>query len=84
MAESIRTYHEHLPVLMEELKGNGSLSLILLDVSLFSAIEEQYGIQTYNSVRQSIFTLLAEQSGKEYRKEDIVAFLKKRGSSEKV
>jgi EAL domain-containing protein (putative c-di-GMP-specific phosphodiesterase class I) len=73
MVGSIRTYHEHLPALTEELKQNGSLSLMLLDVSLFSAIEEQYGLHTYNSVRQSIFTLLVEQAGKEYRQEDIVA-----------
>ncbi len=73
MAETIRTYQEHLPVLTEELRKNGSLALILLDVSLFSVIEEQYGLSTYNSVRESLFTLLVEQAGVEYRKEDIVA-----------
>jgi EAL domain-containing protein (putative c-di-GMP-specific phosphodiesterase class I) len=73
MVESIRTYHEHLPVLTEELKKHGNLSVMLLDVSPFGVIEEQYGLSTYNLVRQSLFALLQEQAGKEYRKEDIVA-----------
>jgi EAL domain-containing protein (putative c-di-GMP-specific phosphodiesterase class I) len=73
MTLSIRTYYEHLPRLTEELTRNGHLSLILLDVSPFSIIEEQYGIQTYTLVRQRLFDLLTEQSGKDYRKEDILA-----------
>jgi EAL domain-containing protein (putative c-di-GMP-specific phosphodiesterase class I) len=73
MPESIRTYHEHLPTLKEELSSNGSLSLILLDISPFSAIEDRYGIHTYSLVRQRIFSLLTEQSGKDFRKEDILA-----------
>lgn len=72
MSERIHTYHEHLPVLTDELIKNRSLSLILLDISPFNAIEEQYGIQTYALVRQQIFALLAEQSGKDYREEDIL------------
>jgi len=73
MTESIRTYHEHLPDLTEALTKNGHLGLILLDVSPFSVIEEQYGIHTYRLVRQRLFALLVGQSGKEYRKEDILA-----------
>jgi EAL domain-containing protein (putative c-di-GMP-specific phosphodiesterase class I) len=72
MSQSIRTYHEHLPVLTDELIKNRSLSLILLDISPFSVIEEQYGIHTYTLVRQQLFAVLAEQSGKDYRKEDIL------------
>ena len=73
MPDSIRTYHEHLPYLTEELIKNGDLSLILLDISPFNAIEEQYGIQTYTLVRQRLFALLTEQAGKDFRKEDILA-----------
>jgi EAL domain-containing protein (putative c-di-GMP-specific phosphodiesterase class I) len=73
MPKAIHAYHEHLPCLTEELIKNGSLSLILLDISPFSAIEEQYDICTYSSVRQQIFSLLMEQSGKDYREEDILA-----------
>jgi EAL domain-containing protein (putative c-di-GMP-specific phosphodiesterase class I) len=73
MTELIRSYHEHLPNLTKDLIRNGSLALILLDVSPFAAIEEQYGMQTYMEVRQRIFALLTEQSGKDYRKEDILA-----------
>jgi EAL domain-containing protein (putative c-di-GMP-specific phosphodiesterase class I) len=73
MPDSIRSYHEHLPMLTEELINSGKLSLLLLDVSPFSTIEEQYGIRTYNLVRQRLFALLREQSGKDFRKEDILA-----------
>jgi EAL domain-containing protein (putative c-di-GMP-specific phosphodiesterase class I) len=73
MAESIRTYHDHLPDLEQELSQNGSLGMILLDVSPFGAIEERYGTRTYASVRRELFDLLVELSGKEYRKEDILA-----------
>jgi EAL domain-containing protein (putative c-di-GMP-specific phosphodiesterase class I) len=73
MVESIRIYHEHLPSLTGDLVKNGSLALILLDVSPFSIIEEQYGIDTYVLVRQRLFALLSEQAGREYRKEDILA-----------
>ena len=73
MSQSIHTYHEHLPILTDELIKNRSLSLMLLDISPFSAIEEQYGIHTYTLVRQQLFALLAEQSGKDYRKEDMLA-----------
>jgi EAL domain-containing protein (putative c-di-GMP-specific phosphodiesterase class I) len=73
MPDSIRAYHEHLPFLTEELVKNGSLSLMLLDVSPFSTIEEQYGFRTYSLVRQRLFSLLKEQSGKDFRKEDILA-----------
>ncbi len=73
MADMIRTYHEHLPTLTEELIRNGSISMLLLDISPFSIIEEQYGLHTYAIVRQQIFSLLIEQSGKDYRKEDIMA-----------
>ena len=72
MPDSIRTYNEHIPILKEELVNNGSLSLILLDISPFTAIEEQYGIQTYTVVRQHILSLLKEQSGKDFRKEDML------------
>ncbi|HTY61179.1 MAG TPA: EAL domain-containing protein [Acidobacteriota bacterium] len=72
MSEPIRTYHEHIPILKEELVNNGSLSLVLLDISPFTLIEEQYGIQTYSLVRHHIFSLLKEQSGKDFRKEDML------------
>jgi EAL domain-containing protein (putative c-di-GMP-specific phosphodiesterase class I) len=73
MSERIHTYHEYLPALTDELIKNRSLSLILLDISTFNTIEEKYGIHIYTLVRQQVFELLAEQSGKDYRKEDILS-----------
>ncbi|MBN1567446.1 MAG: EAL domain-containing protein [Acidobacteria bacterium] len=81
LSESIRAYHEHLPFLTEELIKNSHLSMLIMDISPFSAIEEQYGIQTYTQVRRSIFSLLTEQSGKDYRKEDILALEEPGGTS---
>jgi len=72
MSDPILLYHEHLPSLVESLTQNGSLALILLDVSPFNVIEEQYGTQTYASVRQQLIALLLEQSGKEYSEKDIL------------
>lgn len=73
MTDFIRSYHEHLPYLTEELIRNKRLALILLDVSPFATIEETYGVQTYALVRQRLFALLKEQAGKDYRHEDILA-----------
>jgi EAL domain-containing protein (putative c-di-GMP-specific phosphodiesterase class I) len=73
MTESIRIYHEHLPELSQKLAGDGSLALVLLDASLFGAIEEQYGTQAYKEVRRHLFHLVAAQSGKDFRREDILA-----------
>jgi EAL domain-containing protein (putative c-di-GMP-specific phosphodiesterase class I)/GGDEF domain-containing protein len=73
MIESAHTYHECLPKLVGRLMENGSLALMLLDISSFSAVEERYGYYTYDLVRRRLFDLIAEQSGKEYRREDIVA-----------
>jgi EAL domain-containing protein (putative c-di-GMP-specific phosphodiesterase class I) len=73
MSESIRLYTEHLPTLTQELTASRSLALILIDVSPFGAIEEAYGSPTYNLVRSLLFDLFIAQSGREFRKEDIVA-----------
>lgn len=72
MSEPVRLYHEHLPSLVESLTQNGSLALMLLDVTPFNAIEEQYGIHTYRAIREQLFTLLLEQAGKDYSERDIL------------
>jgi EAL domain-containing protein (putative c-di-GMP-specific phosphodiesterase class I) len=73
MAESIPIYYEQLPRLKQDLIDQGNLALVLIDVSPFGTIEEEYGITTYSLVRQRLFDLLTEQAGREYRKEDILA-----------
>jgi EAL domain-containing protein (putative c-di-GMP-specific phosphodiesterase class I) len=72
MKDVINSYSEILPKLAEKLVGNGSLALILLDISHFCVIEEQYGSQTYTMVCGRLFDLIVEQAGREYRREDIV------------
>jgi EAL domain-containing protein (putative c-di-GMP-specific phosphodiesterase class I) len=73
MPESIHSYEKQLPGLARELAAHGSMALVLLDVSSFVAIEEQYGTQTYRTVRQNLFKLLEDLVGKDLRKEDILA-----------
>ncbi|MBZ5498786.1 MAG: EAL domain-containing protein [Acidobacteriia bacterium] len=79
MIESLPVYYEKVPNLAQELENSGNLAVLVLDASRFAAIEEQYGTETYMAVRQRIFKLFADQSGKEFREEDILALDEPRG-----
>jgi len=79
MSEPIPTYHERLSELELELTERGALGLLVLDASSLGAIEDQYGAQAYDEVRQRIFKLLEEQRGKDYRANDILALDQPRG-----
>lgn len=73
MVECIRVYHQSLPGLAEDLVRNGSLALMLIDISPFIAIEEQYGTQTYSLVRQRLYDLIEDRAGQDYPKENVLA-----------
>jgi EAL domain-containing protein (putative c-di-GMP-specific phosphodiesterase class I)/GGDEF domain-containing protein len=79
MSEPIVPYHERLSELERELAERGALGLLVLDASSLGAIEDQYGAQAYDEVRQRIFKLLEEQRGKDYRANDILALDQPRG-----
>lgn len=64
MTARSNSYSESIPILADKLVENGSLALMLLDISHFCAIEEQYGSNTYTLVCQRLFDLIVNQAGK--------------------
>ncbi|PYQ14581.1 MAG: hypothetical protein DMF80_11970 [Acidobacteria bacterium] len=72
MTDSFPPYHEHLPELARELTERGSQGLVVIDASPLEVIEEQYGSDAFEEVRQRLFKILREQRGKEFRNEDVL------------
>jgi EAL domain-containing protein (putative c-di-GMP-specific phosphodiesterase class I) len=79
MVEPIPPYAERLAELEREIADRGSLGLMVLDASSFATIEDQYGTEAYDEVRQRLFKILEEQRGKDYREGDILALDRPRG-----
>jgi len=73
VTDPILPYYEHLPELAKELAERGSQGLVVIDASPLEIIEEQYGSDAFEEVRQRLIKILLEQKGKEYRNEDILA-----------
>jgi len=72
VTDSFPPYHEHLPELARELTERGSQGLVVIDASPLEVIEEQYGSDAFEEVRQRLFKILREQRGKEFRNEDVL------------
>jgi EAL domain-containing protein (putative c-di-GMP-specific phosphodiesterase class I) len=72
VTDPIPPYYEHLPELARELAERGSQGLVVIDASPLEIIEEQYGSDAFEEVRQRLFKILIEQRGKEYRNEDVL------------
>jgi EAL domain-containing protein (putative c-di-GMP-specific phosphodiesterase class I) len=79
MPEPIAPYHERLPDLERELAERGSLGVLVLDASVFSTIEDEYGTPAYEEVRQRVFKILEESRGKDYRQGDVLCLDRPRG-----
>jgi EAL domain-containing protein (putative c-di-GMP-specific phosphodiesterase class I) len=79
MSEPITPYHERLPDLERELTERGSLGVLVLDASVFSTIEDEYGTPAYEEVRQRAFKVLEESRGKDFRQGDILCLDRPRG-----
>lgn len=79
MSDEPRPYHERVAELSTELMERGSVGLVVLDASPLAVIEDEYGSDAYEEVRRRTFKILAEQRGKDYRTEDILALDKPRG-----
>lgn len=79
MPEPIAPYHERLPDLERDLAERGSLGVLVLDASVFSTIEDEYGTPAYEEVRQRVFKILEESRGKDYRQGDILCLDRPRG-----
>jgi EAL domain-containing protein (putative c-di-GMP-specific phosphodiesterase class I) len=78
-AEPIPTFHERLPDLEKELIERNSLGILVLDASALGQVEDQYGADVSQDIRERIFKLLAEQQGKDYRVDDILTLDQPRG-----
>lgn len=79
MSEPFPAYHERLADLARELAERGSLGLLVIDGEPLGDIEYEYGMAAYEEVRQRLFKLLAEQSGKDYRSSDLLTLDAPRG-----
>jgi EAL domain-containing protein (putative c-di-GMP-specific phosphodiesterase class I) len=72
-------FHERLPELEKDLAERGSLGVVVLDATPLGEVEDQYGTEALEEVRQRVFKLFAEQRGKEFRTGDILCMEKPRG-----
>ena len=72
-------FHERLPELEKDLAERGSLGVVVLDATPLSEVEDQYGTEAFEEVRQRVFKLFLEQRGKEFRNGDILCVDKPRG-----
>ncbi len=79
MSEPIPPYHDRLADLVKELTEAGCLGVLVLDLGALAAIEDQYGIDAYEEVRQRVFKILEEHKGKDYRTGDILSLDRPRG-----
>lgn len=79
MPESIAPYHDRLPDLDRELTERGSLGLLVLDASLLRNVEDRYGLQAYEEVRQRVLSIIEDSRGKDYRAEDLLCLDRPRG-----
>jgi EAL domain-containing protein (putative c-di-GMP-specific phosphodiesterase class I) len=77
--EPVPSYHELLADLDRDLVERGALGLLVLDASSLAVIEDQYGAEAYDEVRQRVFRVLDEQRGKDFRLGDVVALERPRG-----
>jgi EAL domain-containing protein (putative c-di-GMP-specific phosphodiesterase class I) len=73
MKEELKGYRDRVTELSALIAERGSLPLVVIDASALVKIESEYGTDTFDSVRNRVLALLAEQRGKDYRESDIVA-----------
>jgi hypothetical protein len=64
------TYHDALPDISRDLQENGNQNLITLDALPLLGVEDEYGIDAYEEVRQRVLRVLEEQRGRDYRDGD--------------
>jgi EAL domain-containing protein (putative c-di-GMP-specific phosphodiesterase class I) len=79
IVEPFPPFQDRLLEVQRELTERGSLGLLVLDASALAGIEDQYGTEAYEEVRQRVFKILEEQRGKDYRDGDILTIDRPRG-----
>jgi EAL domain-containing protein (putative c-di-GMP-specific phosphodiesterase class I) len=68
----IPTYHERLAQLIEQLREQGHLGLILIDASELAQVEHDYGSRAFQQVLSMVSNLVGELHGKEVRSADLL------------
>jgi EAL domain-containing protein (putative c-di-GMP-specific phosphodiesterase class I) len=77
----IPTYHERLGHLIEQLRDEGHLGLILIDASELSQVEHDYGSKPFHQVLSMVSGLVGELQGKEVRSADLLALNDRGGNA---
>jgi EAL domain-containing protein (putative c-di-GMP-specific phosphodiesterase class I) len=77
----IPTYHERLADLVEQLRTQGHLSLILVDASELAQVEHDYGSKAFHQVLTMVSGLVGELQGKEVRTADMLALNDRGGNA---
>lgn len=71
--QATRPYRERVPELLEMLLEQGSLGLMLIDVSHLSRVEQDYGAAAFRAVHAEATEIMLGLRGHEIRHEDVVA-----------
>jgi EAL domain-containing protein (putative c-di-GMP-specific phosphodiesterase class I) len=79
VSDLVPTYHAHLDDLGRELAEWGGQGIMVLDATSLEAIEDEYGTDAFEEVRNRVLRILAEQRGKDYRAEDVLTLDQARG-----
>jgi EAL domain-containing protein (putative c-di-GMP-specific phosphodiesterase class I) len=77
----IPTYHERLAHLIEQLRAQGHLGLILIDASELAQVEHDYGSRAFQQVLSMVSGLVGELQGKEVRTADMIALNDRGGNA---
>jgi EAL domain-containing protein (putative c-di-GMP-specific phosphodiesterase class I)/GGDEF domain-containing protein len=77
----IPTYHERLTELIEQLREQGHLGLILIDASELAQVEHDYGSKAFHQVLSMLSGLVGELQGKEVRTTDLLALNDRGGNA---
>jgi EAL domain-containing protein (putative c-di-GMP-specific phosphodiesterase class I) len=77
----IPTYHERLGHLIEQLRDEGHLGLILIDASELAQVEHDYGSTAFHQVLSMVSGLVGELQGKEVRTADLLALNDRGGNA---
>jgi EAL domain-containing protein (putative c-di-GMP-specific phosphodiesterase class I) len=77
----IPTYHECLDALTEQLRDEGYLALVLIDVSDLAQVEHDYGSRAFERVLTIVTDLVVALQGSEVRSNDLIALNDRGGNA---
>jgi EAL domain-containing protein (putative c-di-GMP-specific phosphodiesterase class I) len=77
----IPTYHERLAGLVDQLREQGHLGLILIDASELAQVEHDYGSKAFHQVLTMVSGLVGDLQGKEVRTADTLALNDRGGNA---